>query len=307
MNKLCKRLRKNYYEKNVQKLFNSDPRSWWKHTRVFLNKTNKSSYAQGLANRNCNGNIGVLAEKINEFFQSVSQHLPPLPPPYPKSIHTHVPDHLIISVESTGKKLATIQSHKSPGPDGIPGWILKDLADELAGPLCSIANASLREGVVPHEWKCADIVPIPKVNPPNAIEHDLRPISLTPTASKQIEALICQNIWDQIKDKINPHQFGCMRGVNTIDALVSVLHRCYPTTDKGGELRMMLVDYSKAYDLIDHSILIEKLVNLGVEEALMDWTRAFLAKLTIKFHHGERQMVESHMDHGSDPSCSLRS
>ena len=74
--------------------------------------------------------------------------------------------------------------HKAPGPDGLPmdvyrfpglpNWILKDFAATLAGPITSLVNSSIQEAYVPDLWKCADVIPLPKTNPPKTLKKDLR-------------------------------------------------------------------------------------------------------------------------------------
>ena len=58
-------------------------------------------------------------------------------------------------------KLSRIQLSKSPGPDDIPNWLLKEMAPILADPICAIFNASVRQGHVPNRWKLANVVPVP--------------------------------------------------------------------------------------------------------------------------------------------------
>ena len=85
---------------------------------------------------------------------------------------------------------------KAHGPDGIPGWVLKENADLLAAPIADILNSSYREGRLPPSWKEADVVPVPKQRPVHAggswqdINKHLRPISLTPILSKIAEEYV---------------------------------------------------------------------------------------------------------------------
>ena len=81
-----------------------------------------------------------------------------------------VPDEFIISQTAVEHKLSRINVHKAPGPDGLPNWLLRDFSSNLAGPVCAIFNASVREGFVPSMWKEANVVPVPKVQPPKAVE-----------------------------------------------------------------------------------------------------------------------------------------
>jgi len=96
----------------------------------------------------------------------------------------------MILPETVLAKLNRINVHKAPGPDGIPNWVLRDFAPLLYEPMCAVFNASVREGKEPSLWKHANVLPIPKVNPPKSIESDLRPISLTATVSKVLEAIV---------------------------------------------------------------------------------------------------------------------
>ena len=61
--------------------------------------------------------------------------------------------------------LAKINVSKASGPDDIPGWLLRDHALILAHPVCTIFNASIREGFLPSNWKSANVIPIPKSTP----------------------------------------------------------------------------------------------------------------------------------------------
>ena len=79
----------------------------------------------------------------------------------------------------------------------------------LAGHLTAIFNSSLRKGIIPETWKSANVIPVPKVglNPPNTIEKDVRPISLTPVASKTLESIILNMMNEKIDENMNCNQF----------------------------------------------------------------------------------------------------
>ena len=105
---------------------------------------------------------------MNDFFLSVTAHLPRLE--YDAQVFTlndDLPDQYVITVMTTMVDLQHIKTGKATGPDNIPAWVLKDQAYTLASPLTAIFNSSLREGVLPQEWKMANVIPLPKANPPN--------------------------------------------------------------------------------------------------------------------------------------------
>ena len=103
---------------------------------------------------------------------------------------TSVPDEYIISTQQVEIELEKIRLQKAIGPDDIPNWVLKSAAPLLAGPICSVFNASIAQGCIPTLWKSADVIPAPKISNPKSVDSDLRPISLTPVLSKLLESFV---------------------------------------------------------------------------------------------------------------------
>ena len=101
---------------------------------------------------------------------------------------------------------------KAPGPDGLPNWILRDYAIMLCDPICAIFNASVQQEHYPPIWKMADVIPVLKVHPLTSIQSDLRPISLTATISKQLEAVVGRWILEHVRDQLDRHQYGSLEG-----------------------------------------------------------------------------------------------
>ena len=165
---------------------------------------------------------------------------------------------------------------KSPGPDGIPNWILRDMASFIAEPVSTIFNTSISQGEVPAVWKQAIVIPIPKVQPPKSIEDDLRPISLTATLAKHLEWFIGQQILSVVSSKLDHQQFGALKGRSTTHALLDMTHRWLQALDNGESIRAVFVDFAKAFDHVDHGLVIERLVEFGVPSYVIRWIYAFL-------------------------------
>jgi hypothetical protein len=91
--------------------------------------------------------------------------------------------------------------------------------------LCSIFNASVREGFVPSIWNAANITPIQKSSPPKDVDSDFRPISLTPIISKILESFPYKWLLDFVSKEIDPLQFGSLKGSSTSLALIYMLHK----------------------------------------------------------------------------------
>ena len=188
-----------------------------------------------------------------------------------------VPDAFIISPEAVQRKLAMIKVHKAIGPDLIPNWVLRDLAPTLTAPLSSIFNSSIAESYIPRIWRSADVIPVPKKSPMVNLSKDLRPISLTPVISKAFESIVVS--WMQGQVNHCESQYGAMKGCSTTMALINLIHNLMIGLDQPGTYaRILLIDYSKAFDRIDHNILLDKLSTNGVHPVLVSWQRSFLTE-----------------------------
>ena len=122
----------------------------------------------------------------------------------------------------------------------------------------------------------ANTVPVAKVHPPRDIHTDLRPISLTPTLAKIFESFVGSWILDSTQNKLGNDQFGALKGRSTTHALVSMTHQWSCALDKGQSARVLFVDYTKAFDHVDHTILLSKLLDLGTPKCLTKWVYSFL-------------------------------
>ena len=175
------------------------------------------------------------------------------------------------------RKLLAIKSSKAHGPDNVPCRMVKEFAYALAEPITTIFNASLRSGIVPVIWKESNITPIPKIQSPMD-EGDFRPISLTSCLSNVLEDFVVTWLIDDIKDKIEPNQFGCLKGTSTTYCLLDMIHT-WPTylDPPRRHLRLCFLGFSKAFDRIGYNVLIEKLLALSVRTSLISWIISFLS------------------------------
>ena len=187
-----------------------------------------------------------------------------------------LPVQYTISVNVTEAAIANVKINKATGPDKIPPWFVRDFAQQLAGPVTSIFNSSLREGMLPKFWKTATVIPLPNKRPPESIENDIRPIALTPILAKVFDSIVLKWVDNIIIPQIDDKQFGGMAVIGTTDALVEMLHKWYEANDEPGIIvRVLLLDYSKAFDLINHETLINKLVAMNLPADIVRWMAAF--------------------------------
>ena len=97
----------------------------------------------------------------------------------------------------------------------------------------------------------------------------MRPISLTSTLSKVLESFVCCYILEIIRDKLDKRQYGALKGRSTTHALIDVLHHWHHALDNNETVRAIFVDYTKAFDHINHSTVVRKLYKLGVHNVLI--------------------------------------
>jgi len=177
------------------------------------------------------------------------------------------------------KLLATLNPSKACGPDEIPNWLLKEYAELLAVPVSKIINSSFKEQRLPKIWKFANISPLPKVKPVEDLKKHLRPISLTPCLSKVAEEFV---VVDYVKSAVlkvlDPSQYGAVPKLSTTQALIHMLHHWTEGCDGNGTtVRITLYDYKKAFDFVDHKILVRKLCNLDLPIEIINWIIDFLS------------------------------
>ncbi len=137
----------------------------------------------------CDSTIPLLNE-LNAFFARFeaqnSTTAQKTPPPPGDQVMT-------LSSDSVRRSLSRINARKAPGPDNIPGRVLRDCAVELTDVFTDIFNISLSQAVVPTCFKATTIIPVPKKSSPSCF-NDYRPVALTPIPMKCFERLVMQHI-----------------------------------------------------------------------------------------------------------------
>ena len=166
---------------------------------------------------------------------------------------------------------------KSSGHDGINNFILKGVISSIADPLAHIFNESLSSGQIPHLMKVAKVIPLFKKGDQLEI-NNYRPISLLTSLSKVLEKIIFIRTIKFLKlnNILSNSQFGFREKHSTIHAILSFLNKTTRAIDDHSHLIGIFLDLSKAFDTVNHNILLNKLSHYGIRGKALEWFRNYL-------------------------------
>ena len=212
-----------------------------------------------------------------------------------------IPQFLITESEVL-QALQELDCNKGPGPDLIPPIFLRSCADYLFKPLTKLFNISLRTGMFPMKWKLAHLTPIHKSGDTSAVDN-YRPISILSISGKILESLVYRQILPYIYKQINPNQHGFLPCRSTSTNIVEYITDVSEALDKQGEVHAIYTDFRKAFDLVNHDILLEKLSRAGVHGSLLRWCESYLLNrsqlVAVRGFTSEASPVPSGVPQGS--------
>ena len=150
-----------------------------------------------------------------------------------------------------------------------------DCASELSPVLSCLINYSINEGVVPQSWKQAIITPVPKTQPVSSVS-DLRPISVTPVISRIVERLVIRDyLIPCIPSEHLTDQYAYKQTGSTTCAVINVTDTVGRMLENNRYVRCLLIDFSKAFDKVDHLLLLKKLHSYQLPGNILSWIVSF--------------------------------
>ena len=172
----------------------------------------------------------------------------------------------------------SLKSKKSSGYDGINTKLLKQIILNIVSPLEYIFNLSLSTGCCPDLLKIAKVIPIYKKDDSSLVTN-YRPISLLPCISKILEKIVYKRLNSFLTSNniLNPSQFGFRKKYSTDFAITKLLDKVIQSLSKKEHVIALFMDLSKAFDTIDHDILLYKLNNYGIRGIVLSWLKSYLS------------------------------
>jgi hypothetical protein len=268
------RLAKSQYYHNIFEKFKKDMKSTWVTIKEIINRTKNKKHLPNFF-RIEGQNISdpqVIANKFNQYFNDIG-------PCLAENIQSPNIDFASYLTDTTNQNLhlqpitelqvSTIIDKLPPktsrGVDGMSLRFVKEIKDSILNPLCAIINQMLITGVFPDKLKIAKIVPVYKKDD-KTIVGNYRPISVLPAVSKVFEKVILMQLNDHFKslNLMNCSQYGFRENHSTEFAAMENIDIIVDNIEKRKIPLNIFLDLSKAFDTLDHSILLCKLQYYGI-------------------------------------------
>lgn len=251
----------------MESSINNNPKYFWQY--VNATKTNSSipnyMYFNDKKAFDGTGITNLFAEYFGSAFAPSVDAAVDLPSIDPTSSGLA---QIELSVYDVEAGLISLDISKKAGPDNLPPIFFNKCCVSLAFPIQLLFNRSLREGVFPDKWKEAYVVPVLKNESKNSVTN-YRPISKLNILSKLFEKLLYSHFYLHLEPLFLLEQYGFLRKRSTETNLLAFVHFLSESFDTQTQVDVIYTDFSKAFDRLNHCILIQKLAHSGIHGSLL--------------------------------------
>ena len=274
-----KRLKSDYYCRLIEDARGDSSRMWKAIKETLPSKHNEINAIS--ADGKLQTDPTNIAETLNNHFSSIGKKLA-------KAFRSVVPSQCFtcsarfslqpVTLSFVEKQLSQLKINKAIGLDNISARLLRDAANVLAPSLRYIINLSLESGRFPSSWKCAKVTSLFKQGD-RTDKDNYRPISILPAVRKVIERAVHSQLYDylSLNNLLAVNQFGFRRGRSTSLALTQFTDEVLSNMDNGLVNGVVFIDLKKAFDTVDHGIMLGKLKSIGVTSTHLAWLNSYLS------------------------------
>ena len=267
-----KMAKRKYKREKIDDVLTSSDRQWYSKLKR-LTQYDQEKFQPVNVEEIENYSDKIQAELIADRFAKVSNEYKPIDrnkikiPPFTSN---SIPKIFPYQVE---KKLEKIKANKASVPGDIPAIIIKRFAKYISIPLCNLINSCIEKGQWPQLYKIEAITPIPKKYPTTEVSM-LRPISLLYFFERTMESLIGDIMINDMKNSIDPSQFGNKKNTSINNYLLKMLNRIVTSLDDNSKgavnaVLCLFVDYEAAFSRMCHTIGVNSFINNGVRASLI--------------------------------------
>ena len=283
LDNLLRQQEKIYYKDLIEKNKSNMKKTWDVIKTVINKKKRATKYSEFLVDGSLTDDLDVIANKFNEYFSNIGPNLANRIPPSTISFKHFLQGCRTESIflrdveESEIRKIVLSLKEGAPGIDEITSKALKYVIDHVVSPISHVCRLSLIQGYFPQELKLAKIVPLYKSNDPSHF-NNYRPISLLSVFSKIIEKVMYERLYDYLitLQILYEYQFGFQKNKSTYMALIALTDKITKAMERGELCIGLFIDFRKAFDTVDHSILLDKLYHYGIRGVAHDWILSYL-------------------------------
>ena len=189
--------------------------------------------------------------------------------------------NVVVTEKMVIDEISALDRNKSADPNDIHPLMLKELALLISRPIVQLLNKSLKEGIIPLDWKIAFVTPIYKKGKKNIAEN-YRPISITSLICRLLERFISKALMNHLlsENLLSNKQFGFIPQRSTITQLLLYLNKCIDEIVDRNVVDTIYLDFSKAFDSVPHKRLLSKLLSYGISGNTRNWIESFLKDRT---------------------------
>jgi len=200
-----------------------------------------------------------------------------------------------VTEEEILQALKLLQSKKSLDFNNLSMFFIKKCIPFILNQLKHIFNCSLNKGIVPQQLKIAKIIPILKSGDPR-LQDNYRPIALLSNFSKIIEKIVFLRLFSYLDDNnlLSKHQFGFRPAHSTVHPMILLSNFVSKAFNEKKHAIAIFCDLRKAFDTVDHNILIKKLYGLGIKGMALQWFKNYLSdrKQFVRFGDVDSGLLE---------------
>ena len=295
LQQILRRSKENYYKSKCQEYRNHTSRLWKMINRITGKLNDKSSAVDYLKiNQIETYDSKIITEEFAKHFSSVGKkyanQITKSNISFNQYLNNIIPSPNSMYMTPTNRTeietlIDKLPNKTSKGSDNISNLLLKKLKPSISTPLEIIFNKSIEEGLFPNDMKMADVIPLYK-NKEKFLVTNYRPISLLVTISKVLEKIIYKRTYGFLcsTEQLYQSQYGFRTGHSCENAISELVGTIVKNKEQKKSTVGVFIDLSKAFDTLNHAMLLQKMERYGIRGCALKWFTSYLdgRKMRVK-------------------------